>query len=66
MHRAAGSCHTSNPSKALIDHIFEWKLIHRDEDDMNRLYQASKFGAPCSNIRYEAEGINLFAEGIKR
>jgi hypothetical protein len=32
---------------------------------MNRLYQESSFGAPCSRIRYEEQRINLFAEGVK-
>lgn len=56
-----GNFHPSNPTRALMDHVLEWRLIHRDEDDMNRLFAASKFGRPCSRIRYEPNGVNLFA-----
>jgi CRP-like cAMP-binding protein/SAM-dependent methyltransferase len=58
-----GNFHPQNPSKAVMDHVFDWRLIHRDEADMNRLFRESKFGRPCEEIRYEAEGINLFAIG---
>ena len=56
-----GNFHTENPIKALMDHMLEWKLIHRTEEDMDRLFKASKFGKGCSEIRYEGEGINMFA-----
>jgi hypothetical protein len=39
--------------------------VHCTEDDMNRLYRASTFGAPRSRILCEEQRINLFAEGIK-
>lgn len=60
-----GNFHPKNPNKAFMDYVLEWKLIHRDEDDMNRLFLASKFGKPCDRILFEEEGINLFAEGVK-
>ena len=41
------------------------ELIHRDEADMNRLFETSKFGRPCTNIRFEQQGVNLFAEGAR-
>jgi extracellular factor (EF) 3-hydroxypalmitic acid methyl ester biosynthesis protein len=59
-----GNFHTRNPTKAFMDHVLEWKLIHRSEDDMRRLFAASAFGA-CTRITYEAQRINLFAEGVK-
>ena len=58
--------HSDNPNKALMDHVFDWKLIHRSEEYMNRLFEQSKFGSPCTNIRYEEARVNLFAEGTKR
>ncbi len=61
-----GNFHPSNPTKAVMDHVLDWKLIHRDEDDMHALFRASAFGAHCSRILYEPQRINLFAEGIKR
>lgn len=57
-----GNFHPRNPNKAFMDHILEWKLIHRDEEDMNRLFRASKFGKSADVIHFEDEGINLFAE----
>ncbi len=56
-----GNFHPSNRSRALMDHVFDWKLNHRDEGDMNRLFRASSFASDCSEILYEQQGINLFA-----
>ncbi len=60
-----GNFHPQNPDRALMDHVLDWRLIHRDEDHMNRLFETSKFGAPCTEIRFEEEGVNLFAMGCK-
>lgn len=60
-----GNFRVDNPDKALMDYILDWKLIHRSEEDMNRLYQASRFARPCTAIRTEPAGVNLFAECIK-
>ena len=57
-----GNFHPRNPSRALMEHVFEWNLIHRTEDEMDRLFAASKFGRGCTRLRFEAEGVNLFAE----
>lgn len=58
-----GNFHPQNPDRELMDHILDWKLLHRTEEDMNRLFEQSKFKAPCSDIRYEETGVNLFAAG---
>lgn len=60
-----GNFHPLNPSRAMMDYILDWRLIHRDEADLNRLFEQSAFGAPCREIRFEDEGINLFAIGEK-
>jgi len=57
-----GNFHTSNPDKAFMDYVMEWRLVHRDETKMHALFQASKFGKPCDQIQFEAAGVNLFAE----
>jgi CRP-like cAMP-binding protein len=57
-----GNFHPRNWMRAVMDHLVEWKLIHRSEDDMNRLFAKSAFGRPCTRIQTEPEGINLFAE----
>lgn len=60
-----GNFHPRNPTRALMDHVLSWELIYRTEDEMNRLFEQSAFRQPCTNIRYEAQRINLFAECIK-
>lgn len=57
-----GNFHPKNSTRALMDHVLEWKLIHRDEDDMHRLFALSKFGKAADAIHFEEEGINLFAQ----
>ncbi len=60
-----GNFHPVHTSRAIMEHVLEWKLIHRTEDDMHRLFAASKFGRPCTKIGFEAEKVNLFAECVK-
>lgn len=56
-----GNFHPRNPSRAMMDHMFDWKLIYRDEDDMNRIFESSLFGRDCTDIQFEEQGTNLFA-----
>jgi SAM-dependent methyltransferase len=60
-----GNFHPRNPTKALMDYILDWRLIHRTEEDMDRLFASSAFGRRCTAIRFEDQGINLFAACIK-
>ncbi len=60
-----GNFHPRNPDKALLDHVVEWELYHRTEQDMNRLFESSRFGSPCTKIRFEEQQINLFAESCR-
>ena len=60
-----GNFHPRNSSKALMDHLIDWKLIHRDEADMHRLFENSDFARGCTRIRFEGQGVNLFAECIR-
>src|SRR4051794_15072805 len=39
-----GNFHPGNTCKAFMDHILGWRLIHRSEDEMNRLFEQSAFG----------------------
>lgn len=59
-----GNFHPANSGKAFMDYVLEWKLIHRSEEDMKRLFAASPFGG-CTEILFEDAGINLFAVGRK-
>ncbi len=60
-----GNFHPRNPDKALFDHVLEWTLFHRTEEDMHRLFHRSKFGQTATATRFEDERIYLFAECIK-
>ena len=60
-----GNFHNQNPDRAFMDLVLDWKLIHRSEEDMHRLFKDSKFGRSCNEIRYEQEGINMFASCVK-
>lgn len=56
-----GNFNKANPSKAFMDHIIEWELLHRTTDDLRSLFSRSAFGDTPVDVRSEEEGINLFA-----
>ncbi|MDP7022373.1 MAG: class I SAM-dependent methyltransferase family protein [Candidatus Krumholzibacteria bacterium] len=60
-----GNFHPDNPTRAMMEEILDWKLVHRDQRKMDQLFMASRFQAPCSVIHFEEEGINLFAEATR-
>lgn len=51
-------------NKAFLDHILQWKLIHRTEEQLKRIFANSRFG---NNVEIMAEenGVNLFAVAVK-
>jgi extracellular factor (EF) 3-hydroxypalmitic acid methyl ester biosynthesis protein len=59
-----GNFHKTNIFKEYMDNVLEWKLIHRNEDDMERLLLQSKF-AQKGRIFFESSGLNMFLEGQK-
>ncbi len=48
------------PHKAWVDQLLQWKLIYRDESQMENLFQKSKFGG-TEELFTEEEGITIFA-----
>jgi len=56
-----GNFHPQNTQKAFMDHLLDWKLIHRNEADMDRLFETSAFKKGAESIRFEAEQVNMFA-----
>jgi len=60
-----GNFHPYNPAKEFMDHVLEWNLIHRTEEDMHRLFLASPFRSRCTKITFEESGIDLFAECVR-
>ena len=49
------------PRRALLDHLLEWKIIHRIAEHLVALFARSKFGAAPVDVRAESTGSNLFA-----
>lgn len=60
-----GSFHPRNRCKAFMDHVLDWRLIHRTETDVDQLFQRSVFARASTRIWFEEQGINLFAECVK-
>ena len=61
-----GNFHPRNTDKAFMDHVVDWRLIHRSEEEMNSLFSSSSFGRPCAEILYEEQRVNLFAVADKQ
>lgn len=59
-----GNFGLENANRVFMDHILQWKLIHRSEEDLKALFAKSPFGA---DIRVIAEDnrVNLFAIATK-
>ncbi len=55
-----GNFSPSNPNRAVMDHILQWKLIYRTEKDLRDIFAETAFGHRVSCLS-EPEGINLFA-----
>lgn len=56
-----GSIAVGQPNRALIEHLLEWRLVHRTVDEMQRLFARSKFGDAPVEVRTMSAGVNLFA-----
>ena len=56
-----GNFHPRTGTRALMDYVFDWKLIFRTEADMQGLYARSAFGG-CSRVVYEDARVDMFVE----
>ena len=56
-----GNVVPSNPTRAFMDHILEWVLIHRSEEELRDLFARSRFGCAPLTFRTEPSGVDLFA-----
>lgn len=56
-----GNVVPSNPTRAFMDHILEWVLIHRTETELGELFRRSRFGSAPVTFRTEPSGVDLFA-----
>ena len=55
-----GNFSRSNPDRLFMDHLLYWRLIYRDNRDLQTLFDRSPFGKNLEIIA-EEEGVNLFA-----
>lgn len=53
-----------NENRVFMDHILQWKLIHRSEQDLKSLFARSPFGNRVE-ITAEENRVNLFASASK-
>jgi len=53
--------HRSNPDRAFLDHVIDWKAAHRSEEEMNALFNQSNFQSPASHFGFDREKITFLA-----
>jgi extracellular factor (EF) 3-hydroxypalmitic acid methyl ester biosynthesis protein len=56
-----GNVVPSNPTRAYMDHILEWVLLHRSADELRELFGRSRFGSTPVRLQVESAGVDLFA-----
>jgi extracellular factor (EF) 3-hydroxypalmitic acid methyl ester biosynthesis protein len=61
----AGNFGPGNPNRALMDHLLQWKLIHRDPERLRALLADTPFGTEVE-VLPEPAGINLFLIARKK
>ena len=60
-----GNFQPENPTRGLMDHLLDWRLIHRDAAVMQRLARDAGYAPDATTIRYEPAGVNLFAISVR-
>lgn len=55
-----GNFSPNNPNRVIMDQILRWKLIYRNEKDLEDIFQQTPFRGQVTFLA-EPEGINLFA-----
>ncbi len=61
-----GNFHDTCESRVFLDHILDWKLIYRTEEDMHRLFEQSLFKGAEVTVDFESEGVNMLARCKKQ
>ena len=59
------SFHPANPFKAFMDYIVDWKVTHRTEEEVQKLFAGSAFQSAGPGVRYEPRNIIFLAECTK-
>lgn len=61
-----GQFHPSSPDKPFMDHVLDWSLYYRSEDEMRALFARSKFSDARVNIEFEDGGVQMFLTCTKK
>ncbi len=59
-----GNFGCGNPDKAFLEHILQWKIIHRSPEELREIFSKTPFGEAVE-IMSEENNINLFAVATK-
>ena len=59
-----GNFGRENPDKAFLEHILQWKIIHRSPEELRRIFSETLF-RDTVEIMSEENNINLFAVATK-
>jgi len=62
-HMIIGNFHPNNPTKTISELVADWKLIHRNEEDMEGLVALAQ--VKKTSIHHDPERIDLFLEIYK-
>jgi hypothetical protein len=60
-----GNVDTANPTRAYMDHLLDWRLIHRSADQLRQLFARSHFGEQPVDVTRDATGVQLFAASVR-
>jgi extracellular factor (EF) 3-hydroxypalmitic acid methyl ester biosynthesis protein len=58
-----GNFHPNNPTKTISELVADWKLIHRNDEEMKNILAFSKYSS--FKLHRDTEGIDLFLEIVK-
>ena len=56
-----GNVDIANPTRAYMDHLLDWRLIHRSADQLRQLFARSHFSEQPVSITRDMLGVQLFA-----
>lgn len=55
-----GNFHPANPSRAVMEYVLGWKVLHRSEADIARLFKSSAFGSEPSRCGLDEAGATVW------
>lgn len=60
-----GHLHPSNRCRAFLDHVLDWRPIHRDRAKIDHLLALSRFARPAQRVEVDGTGIGQLAFSSK-